>query len=317
MLYIYSAYSLLLYDLITHFRHPTYFMKTSKKYSASLLVILSIVLLSWSHFNNSKTELNFSRSWYFHYNDFPSTDAEMAAFISENEEQFLPNAHQVPAAEDVLVQRIPGDNNHLLMMAFYSKENYSGQFLTLEDGSGIVFRDDGTGFDKKAGDGFYTAQITADIKEFRKQAVSMREQMKKSNYKPVRFIHRVMVYDPDASESFDVQKPGRFIHRIMVYDPDASESFDVQKFDANEAVSVSGLTDALSSDLSTSSAVTAAATATTLDSIRRNSIIITDTNVVEDPTRTWNLCKKIGNVNGPWTFGTLMSNWICGLHPSN
>ncbi len=258
-------------------------MKTVKKYPAAVLVILSMVFLSWSHFNNSKTQSNFPFSSDFLYNHFQLADDEIPAFMNENEERYLPDANLFPGAEDVLVQRIPGDNNHLLMMAFYSKENYSGQFLTLEDGSGIVFRDDGTGFDKKAGDGFYTAKITADVKEFRKQAVNMTEQMKKSNY-----------------------KPGRFIHRIMVYDPDASESFDVQKFDANEAVSVSGLTDALSSDLSTSSAVTAAATATTLDSIRRNSIIITDTNVVEDPTRTWNLCKKIGNVNGPWTFGTLM-----------
>jgi len=268
-------------------------MKTLKKYSASLLVILSIVLLSWSHFNNSKTQSNFPLSSDFLYNHFQLADDEIPAFMNENEERYLPDANLFPGAEDVLVQRIPGDNNHLLMMAFYSKENYSGQFLTLEDGSGIVFRDDGTGFDKKAGDGFYTAKITADVKEFRKQAVNMTEQMKKSNY-----------------------KPGRFIHRIMVYDPDASESFDVQKFDANEAVSVSGLTDALSSDLSTNSTVTAAATATTLDSIRRNSIIITNLAVVEDITRTWNPCNQTGEVNGPWTFGTLMRQ-LASKSPTN
>ncbi len=133
-------------------------MKTLKKYSASLLVILSIVLLSWSHFNNSKTQSNFPLSSDFLYNHFQLADDEIPAFMNENEERYLPDANLFPGAEDVLVQRIPGDNNHLLMMAFYSKENYSGQFLTLEDGSGIVFRDDGTGFDKKAGDGFYTAK---------------------------------------------------------------------------------------------------------------------------------------------------------------
>ena len=64
------------------------------------------------------------------------TNEEMA-FIGENEEH---HGNQVPPAEDVLIQRIPGDNNHLLMMAFYSKENYSEKFLTLWNGSGNCFQ---------------------------------------------------------------------------------------------------------------------------------------------------------------------------------
>src|SRR6266540_1687710 len=167
-----------------------YDIKTLKKYSPVLPVILAILFLSWDHFNNSKTGLK-DLPASFHQDD------------SENEEHY---GNQVPAAEDVLVQRIPGDNSHLLMMAFYSKENYAGKFLTLWDGSGIVFRDDGQGFDKKAGDGLYTAKIAADVKAFRAQVVSMAEQMMKSNYRTFRYDHRVMVYDPDAAESFDVQK---------------------------------------------------------------------------------------------------------------
>ena len=84
-----------------------------------------------------------------------------------------------PAAEDVLVQRIPGDNGHLLMMAYYSKENYSGPAFTIENGYLITLRDDGQGDDKVAGDGFYTAKIPADVKAFREQAKGMNKQMKK------------------------------------------------------------------------------------------------------------------------------------------
>jgi hypothetical protein len=50
----------------------------------------------------------------------------------------------------------------------------------------------------------------------------------------------------------------------------------------------------------------ALAAPTTLDSIRKNCMVITDLKVVEDSTRTWNLCALKGNAKGPWTFGTLM-----------
>src|SRR4051812_19455759 len=46
---------------------------------------------------------------------------------------------QPAPAEDVLVQRIPGDDNHMLMMAYYSKENYSGPAFTIESGDLITF----------------------------------------------------------------------------------------------------------------------------------------------------------------------------------
>lgn len=258
-------------------------MKTSIKYSSAVIIVLTTTLLSWNGISDSKTG-NDGISNHVDENSIGLSDADVYNLIEE-QEQYFPNKNQVPAAQDVLIQKIPGDNSHLLMMAFYSKENYSGQFLKLEDGSGLVFRDDGKGFDKKAGDGFYTARINADVKEFRKQAMSMTQEMKKSNYKPFRYIHRSLVYDPDAAEGFDATK-----------------------FDANEPVSISGLTNALSSDLSTQSTFSSLTTtkATTVDSIRRNSVIITNLGVVEDSTRTWNPCAQKGNVNGPWTFGTLM-----------
>jgi len=277
-------------------------MKTTNKYLHVVCVlILSAVLLSWRYLNNSRTELNISKFSY-HNNDFYKlTDSEISAYFAENENYYSPG-NEAPTAEDVLVQKIPGDNKHLLMMAFFSKENYSGPIVTLEDGSDIVFRDDGTGFDKKAGDGLYTARITEDVIKFRKQAVSLMVEMKKNRYKPFHFEHRVMINDPNVSESFDILK-----------------------FDRNEAVSISGLTDALSSDITLSSdgsvasgsvitsngsvstsVASSATTLTTVEKIRRNSIFITDLRVVEDSTRTWNPCTQTGNVNGTWTFGTLM-----------
>src|SRR6476660_6929303 len=235
-------------------------MKTPKKFLLLCTVtIFTTALVSWDHLNN--------------------------ALIAEDEEfKFAPQQGGViPPAEDVLVQKIPGDNNHLLMMAFYSKENYSGQFVTLENGGHLVFRDDGKGYDKKAGDGLYTARVPADLNEFRQKALNMTTQMKKNNYKPIRFEHREMVVDPDADESFDMQK-----------------------LDRGEVVSISGLTNALSElDPSNNEGAAAAGTAA-LEAIRTHSVTITNLAVVEDPTRTWNSCTQKGNINGPWTFNTIM-----------
>lgn len=259
-------------------------MKMAAKFPVALLC-LTTLLLSWNRANNAKQRHHFLPS----YSSGQLTDEEWAAFIDDSVEKYLPQRNQFPAAEDVLVQKIPGDNQHLLIMAFYSKENYSGDLITLEDGSGIVLRDDGKEFDKTAGDGLYTAKINADVKEFRRLAVTIDGKMKKSNY-----------------------KPSRYDHRALVYDPDASEDFDVANFDANEPVSVSGLTNALSSDLST----LATTGATTLDLIRQNSVIITSLRVVEDSTRTWNSCSQKGNAKGPWTFGTLMRQ-LASKDPAN
>ncbi|ALN60712.1 hypothetical protein GLE_5371 [Lysobacter enzymogenes] len=50
------------------------------------------------------------------------------------------------------------------------------------------------------------------------------------------------------------------------------------------------------------------------------SLLITDPRVVEDPTRTFDVCTGAGNPNGAWTFKTLMTNManqpVSGISPS-
>jgi len=129
-------------------------MRTSKKILLlCAVVILTTVLVSWNRLNNSTNELNTSQWSYLHEKNFQElTDAEMNTTIPGDDEfEFSPEAEQIaPSAEDVLVQKIPGDNSHLLMMAFYSKENYSESSVSIENGSHLVFRDDGKGYDKKS-----------------------------------------------------------------------------------------------------------------------------------------------------------------------
>src|SRR4051812_20910842 len=199
-------------------------MKTLKRplFLVSTFIAASL-LLSWRYFNdyNAPSASPMSSS----SGKDRLTDEELIAWMADN--AGTPQDDQPPAAEDVLVQRIPGDNNHLLLMAFYSKENYSRPSFTIENGFTITFRDDGKGEDRTAGDGLYTAKIPADVKAFRKQAVTMMQQMRAGGYKPVRYLNRQRIIDPNAAEGFEAEQ-----------------------FDANQPVSVSGLTNALSEDFS-------------------------------------------------------------------
>ncbi len=128
-------------------------------------LIVASLLLSWKYFDDdaSSVSLSFSKNQL--------TDTERLAWMEDNADG--DEGDQPPAAEDVLVQRIPGDNDHLLLMAYYSKESYSKKSFTIENGYTITLRDDGKGDDKTAGDGLYTAKITADVQGFRKQAMSL------------------------------------------------------------------------------------------------------------------------------------------------
>src|SRR5438309_10463036 len=117
------------------------------------LMIVSL-LLSWRYFNDDDAPSSVS-SGLSNYNQ--QTDTEMLALAADNAgEQGADD--QPPAAEDVLVQRIPGDNSHLLLMAYYSKENYSNESFPIKNRYTITFKDDGKGNDKVAGDGLYTAK---------------------------------------------------------------------------------------------------------------------------------------------------------------
>ena len=185
-------------------------MKKTQKWMILLAIVGFVTaLLSWDqHGDSRQTALtSFSNALIQNENEF-SMESDIATFAEDDNWFGSPSGsnEQAPPAEDVLIQRIPGDNNHLLMMAFYSKENYSGQFISIENGGHLVFRDDGKGYDKKAGDGLFTAKVAVDVKEFRQKALSMTAQMKKSGYKPIGFDHRAMIVDPDADESFDMQK---------------------------------------------------------------------------------------------------------------
>jgi len=251
-------------------------MKTSKQTLILIAVITSAVgLLSWDRFKQTDHlhgTADFSRILETENPDLWLSDDQMSAFITDGNDWFnTPGSDRVPPAENVLVQRIPGDNYHLLMMAVYSYENFSQPSFTLDNEQGLInFRDDGKEYDKVAGDGVYTAKIYSDVSEFRKLALKMMQDVKNNKPEP-QFVNREEVFNNNC----------------------ITEPFDIQKFDKNEAVPITNIIGS-SNNL--------------IDSIRNNCIFITDLSVVEDPSRTWNSCTQTGNVDGPWTFKTIIKN---------
>jgi hypothetical protein len=253
-------------------------MKTSKKtLTIVTLLVATVALLSWN-FNDLGKQSNAYASPYDDVYSDAESNLKLMTFIDNADRK----SSYVPGAEDVLIKKIPGDNNHLIMMVYYSKENYSAPSITINNGYSIVFKDDGKGYDEKAGDGLYTAKIDADVQGFKNQAIQIAKQMKENGYKPYRYINRELVYDPNVAGTFDAQG-----------------------FDANKAVSIAGVTNGLGSAPNGLKSAPNGQTAQ-MARIDSNCIFITNLGVVEDTTRTWNFCTQRGNVNGAWSFGTIM-----------
>ncbi|CAN5310925.1 hypothetical protein BH11BAC6_BH11BAC6_07990 [soil metagenome] len=250
-------------------------MKTSKHtFILFIVAIIMCAMLSWTHSatNNAGKESIFYNKIFSVANiDMPwagdSPEAIMEAENGFNSTQ----PDNIPAAEDVLVQKIPGDNYHLLIMAVYSFNNYSGQFVKIDNnGQDLVLRDDGREYDKVAGEGVFTVKIYADVNEFRKEALKMDAEDKK-NPNRIRFVDR------------ELRSPAYC----------NTEPFDATKLDNFQPVSIADISGGSNS---------------LIDSVRNNCIFITELSVVEDPARTWNPCTQTGNVDGAWTFKTLMKN---------
>src|SRR3954469_9317451 len=95
-------------------------MKTLKRPLVLVTTLLvASLLLSWKYFDEDASYSTSSLSGKDRL-----TDEELIAWMADNAGT-QQDDDQPPAAEDVLVQKIPGDNDHLLLMAYYSKENYS------------------------------------------------------------------------------------------------------------------------------------------------------------------------------------------------
>jgi hypothetical protein len=116
-------------------------------------------------------------------------------------------SEEAPAAEDVLVQKIPGDNQHMLIMAVYSFAKYSGPYIkTRYNNSELVLRDDGEEFDKVAGDGVFTAKIYARLMNSGKRQLKWTLQCERRNTRHSVSGRELKPAQDCIVEPFDLQK---------------------------------------------------------------------------------------------------------------
>ncbi len=174
-----------------------------------------------------------------------------------------------PIAQDVKIQKIEGDDQNILLIAQFTKEEIKAKlrepFLAIDnDGEKIVLRDDGKGFDKVAGDGIFTVKLKADVNEFEKLVTDnkMMQGRKRLIFKGRSIVSDSLVR-PFNIETFKARKDFTSIRDIFAIAP---------------------------------------------PELKDHSLMITDLNVVEDANRTWNPCAQTGNVNGAWTFKTIMKH---------
>ena len=229
-------------------------MKNKKILFTFLVIATAVGSLSWDLSKNKKFT--------------PFTDQQAYGLLTDHMFNRPENIAK-PSAEDVLVQRIPGDYQHILLLSYYSKDNYNGKTVTLNAaGKTLVLKDDGKGDDKVAGDGLYTIKIDANPDDFKQLATSISGRMKNS---------KIAGY--------------HFVNRAMVYDADAVSNFNTAGFDSYKAVSISALNNFEDSNT---------------EVLKTNSLFITDLKVLEDPKRTWNPCTQTGTLYGAWTFQKLV-----------
>ena len=155
-----------------------------------------------------------------------------------------------------------------LQFQFQNGEKVEKPFkLTTGPGASLIFSDDGKGADGVAGDGIFSSPLQVDF-----------DQLSANN-------DRIAGAQRSANASLTVPK---FSGRLKV----------------GETALLPAIGDTIIIDDGSGSGDPVA---TPLSIVPGKSLLITDPSVIEDPTRTFNPCTNVGNPNGKWTFGYLMT----------
>ncbi|HEX7828832.1 MAG TPA: choice-of-anchor X domain-containing protein [Thermoanaerobaculia bacterium] len=204
-----------------------------------------------------------------------------------------------PVAERAALRLLKEANksgNAVLFVEFGAERAPRVVTIELERGKATL-RDDGTAPDEKAGDGVHTGWITVSIDELKK----MQDQGLRAKELPV-FVGReqIAVVRPKVIDA----KIERFeqIDRV----PNRANLSDLRiKKAIPQELRIPQIADARFIPVFPFLVNPA-------DVNKDASLMITNTNVINDPTRTFNPCTNTGNPNGNWTFNHLMSEMADG-----
>jgi hypothetical protein len=220
-----------------------------------------------------------------------------AATVAEEPSAAASLKAPLPPPADVFIQKtaaFPQVGNALVMVQLASKDLAAKQadgtrsFITLGDlGHQVILRDDGLQGDATAGDGLFTAIATVNEDDLAARAQS----------------------DEDALKAGAGSIP-QFSGRTLTGQR-AQTAFDLAGFQAGKVVRF---------DPAVIQVLPAPTTANQPNQFAERSLMIRDTGVVTDPSRTVDPCTGAGNPFGAWTFNHLITEMAnqpaSGIDPS-
>lgn len=242
----------------------------------------------------------------------------------------------VPSPGDVFIQsrnNVDGFGNAYVFAQLSSTQvedkraEGTAEFMTLGPPDNVVIlRDDGLGGDVTAADGVYTGIASVDHTDLQRRADEDQRTLgsRTSDLVPI-FDGRVAVGvgtpEPFDYASFAAGKVVRIGPAVAFLEPESEAQLQ-----SNDPVSTAALVSPLHSSSGEPNAMTAPITFTNpvtpgTNNFQNRVLMITNTSVVADPTRTWNPCNNTGNANGVWTFNHLMTQMAnqgaTGINPSD
>lgn len=199
------------------------------------------------------------------------------------------------------------------------------QFSITFEEKPVLFNDDGRGLDRRRGDGIFTAAVPLRLPRFLTQELAQArplEEVAKALETFPPFEGRELVKDPRREELLATLRSDNritqrfkqlFELRAEVGQMEAAAILDRLQIAPEETP----LLEAIRRDtvfdlrlLDIPILVFASVLPGDVDPAR--SLMITDVGVVEDPTRTFDVCSGAGTLGGPWTFAHLMREMAQG-----
>lgn len=201
----------------------------------------------------------------------------------------------IPPPQDVFIQKrddADGMGNAFVLVQLTpeqldaKRKEGTADFLTLSSGeSTVILRDDGVGGDVEAGDGLFTGIGEVDLQELQARAAADSDDLAKN---------------PDGLIPLFQGRAATGVVRPA--------GFDFASFDRGIAVMLPPRVAFLQPEGPAPPPITSKDPIVPGTNIFQEEVLmINDTDVVTDPTRTWNPCNNTGNASGVWTFNHLMT----------
>lgn len=244
-----------------------------------------------------------------------------------------------PSPQDVLIQKrsdTDGLGNAYVLVhltaAQVSAKRADGtlDFLTLGTSTTMgLLRNDGQQGDLVAGDTVYTGITTVDLTELQNRAAEDQKALSNNPGALVPLFSGRAAVGVGRPEAFDYTgfadgKPVRLGPAVAFLEPEKEVAPDTES-PSEDTTSSAPLVSPLHSSGSPRS-ITSGITFLNPITLGTNNfqdkvLMITNTSVIADPTRTWNPCNNTGAANGVWTFNHLMTQMAnqaaSGIDPSD